>query len=131
MNIKKAEVTAFLKNYAAALSTGDLNSISAAWHIPSLLVGQKGSIAVSKAKEVEGFFKQAVETYHKSGIASVKLESTDVTKLSKGVVTANVTRRQVRSDGRSGKAERSFYVLSKQGLLGKIGIDLVTQVDGI
>lgn len=131
MSLKKTNVTAFLKRYAAALSEGDLKAISSAWHTPSLVVDQRGAIAVSKAKQVEAFFKQAVAAYHKSGIAAVKLETADVTRLSKGVATATVTWRQIRSDGKKGQADRSFYVISKRGLLGKIGIDLASQVSGV
>jgi hypothetical protein len=130
VSIKKTDITSFLKSYAAALSDGDLKAISSAWHTPSLVVDQKGSIAVSKAKQVEDFFKHAVAAYHKSGIIAVKLESAEVTRLSKGVVTAMVRWRQIRSDGKKGLVDSSFYVISKQGFLGKLGIDLASQVAG-
>jgi hypothetical protein len=130
MSIKKADVTSFLKSHAAALSDGDLEAIASAWHTPSLVVDEQGSIAVSKAKQVVDFFRQAVAAYHESGIVAVRLESAEMTRLSPRVVTVTVTWRQIRSDGKKGQGDRSFYVISKQGLLGKLGIDLASQVGG-
>ncbi len=124
MSIKKSEVTRFLKDYAAALSNSDLKSVAKAWHTPSLVVDGRGTVLVTKAKQVETFFAKAIAAYRAAGTPTVRLETTDVVKISSGVVQVTATWRGVRDDGRKAKAERSFYVLSRQGLTGQLGFDL-------
>ncbi len=129
MSVKKSDVTSFLKNYAKALSEGDVKAIATAWHTPSLVVSPGGVIAVSKSSEVEKFFKASIADYRKKGISGAKLEAANITKISKSVAAAEVTWRHAKTDGRSGGEERAYYVLSKSGVLGKLGIDLYSPAD--
>ena len=131
MSIKKSDVTAFLKSYAKALSDGDLKSIVAAWHTPSLVVSPDGVIAVSKSSEVETFFKGSIADYNKKGISGAKLHAADIAKISKSVATASVTWSHTKPDGQPGGQEHAFYVLSKTGMLGKLGIDLYSPASGV
>jgi hypothetical protein len=130
MSVRRSEITAFLRSYAVSLSEGDLKGISFAWHMPSLVIDQKGSLAVSKARQVEDFFGQAAAAYHESGIAAVKLETLEVSKLSGNMATATVAWRQVRSDGKKGAADLPFYVISRREQSDRLGIDLASQVGG-
>ena len=130
-SISKPDVNTFLEDYANALSKGDVKAIVAAWHTPSLVVSPEGVIAVSKSDEVEKFFKVSIADYNKKGISGAKLHAADITKISKSVATASVTWSHTKPDGQPGGEEYAFYVLSKSGVAGKLGIDLYSPANGV
>jgi hypothetical protein len=59
--------------------------------MPSLVLDQKGSLAVFRARQVEDFFRQAVAAHRQSGIVAARLETLEVSKLSGNMVIAAVT----------------------------------------
>jgi hypothetical protein len=115
---KKSDITAFLKNYAKALSDDDLKTIVAAWHTPSLVVSPEGVIAVSKSAEVETF-KASIADYNKKGISGAKLHSADITIISKSVATAAVTWTHIAPDGRTGRPGTCFLRLEQVRTIGQ------------
>lgn len=126
MAIRKPDITRFLRDYAAALSSGDLKSVAAAWHLPALVVDRRGTVLVTRSKQVEAFFAQAIAAYRAAGTPTVRLESAEVVKVSSGLVHVTATWRGVRDNGRLARTEKSFYVISRQGTPGRLGFDLAT-----
>jgi ketosteroid isomerase-like protein len=123
MSITESDVHNFLNAYADALSTGDLNAITDAWHVPSLAVSPAQSVAITEPKQVAAFFQNAISQYKKAGVASVHLLGAHPGKDNTGAVAVNVVWQNTDGDGNTLGTENGFYVLSRSQD-GKLGISL-------
>ena len=125
MGIKKAEVVAFLREYAKALHEGDHEAVRAAWHAPSLIVDRDGALALREAGVI------AVASNGRDGeqVTCPKLRALELTKISRSVVAAAVTWSYVNGEKRPTGKEMAYYVISRAGRSGRLGIGLYSPLE--
>ncbi|QRR00568.1 hypothetical protein [Dyadobacter sandarakinus] len=111
MSISNLTVEKFVAAYGEALSRADVRQISGFWAIPSLVVDEAATIAVTGSEQVEDFFQEAVAYYTHQGmvIADGTLEHFE--NLSDFIVSAAITWNI--KDGQGGVLvqEKAHYLL--------------------
>jgi hypothetical protein len=110
-----------LEHYGEALGAGDLDAIAGSWDIPSLVLSDQGSIAVTERQQVKDFFAQAVQWYKTQGYASTHPQVEQVYNLSPRLAMCDVLWPMLDASGTEKGRERASYVL-RLGEDGKLRI---------
>jgi hypothetical protein len=84
------QIKSMLERLGAALSAGDLPTVSSCWELPALVLSDEGALAVTEARQIEEFFGTAFELYHKQGMASTRAELLQIDRMTDRLAVVDV-----------------------------------------
>jgi len=105
------EVGRFMDRFGQALTAGDGAAIARMWDVPTLMISNGGTQAVTSAKELEKIFSGAKDQYRARGIDEAVAEVQSVDWLTERVALARVRWPYIDKDGREIGEESSTYTL--------------------
>jgi hypothetical protein len=106
-----AALVELFERIASALSSGDAESIAAAWEAPALVVGDGGIHAVKSSAEVASFFAGARDQYTSRGISATRAEIARVSWVGARTAIAEVRWPLLDEKNRELGEERTTYTL--------------------
>lgn len=110
---ERAAVDGFLARYAAALSSADLDGVSACYCYPSFVLGEATSVAVPDAESVRSAFAGAASAYAERGLVGIRGTVRSLECLSPSLLEADVTWDYLASNGEVGDVSAYRYLLRR------------------
>jgi len=111
--MNKDTMSQLLERLGAAISSGDLKSVSAWWTFPEMFLSDENATVLADASQLGTFMGQAAEAYRQQGIASTKPELERVNLLSETLPSVDVRWPSLDASSKEKASEQSHYILHR------------------
>jgi ketosteroid isomerase-like protein len=107
----RARLEGFFVRYGEAVSAGELQTISACYAVPAIVISDEGAIPIATREEVEAAFDGAAQAYRAQGMVAARPTVLKAEALTEKLVSADVRWDYVDEEGRSAQQNGYRYVL--------------------
>lgn len=104
-----------LERLGDAVGSGDLNTISASYGYPALILADEQVMLIERREQIESFFEQGRKWYIEQGILTTKHELLKFDQISERVIAVDVRWPGFDKDGNENYTETSHYMIHIEG----------------
>lgn len=108
---EEEEIQDFLKRFAQALTSADIDTILSLWGTPAFVLSDNTVRTISSPKEIERFFAGAKDQYTAHGISSTRPEILRLEWLTRRLALVTVRWPYLNGEGKESGEVSSTYVL--------------------
>jgi hypothetical protein len=108
---KSTAVKVFLSRLAKALTNGDTENIVPMWSLPSFVIGENLTMAITSSQQIRDFFAGSRDQYNSMGIFNTYPDVQSLYWPTKNICMAEVRWPYINDKGVENGAESSMYAL--------------------
>jgi hypothetical protein len=126
--MKRIEIKSMLENLGRAVTSGDLDSVSAFYSYPSLFLVAGTTTVLESAEQLEGLFGKGREWYISQGIVETRSELIEFEPLTEDTAAVTVRWPGFDAEGNENYTEASYYVIQLEDEIPKIRLAMTRTI---